>query len=129
MDLKQLRTFYYVAKYGTLLKAANHLKLSSPAISMQLKKLERGLGVKLFDRHPSKLILTGHGSVVMNEASHVFDALTGLEEAVSIGPQIYTGRLTISLGTDLSKSFCTTHRRFQPKTPAVANHHFIKTVR
>ena len=48
MDLPNLRAFYFVGKHGSLRLAAAYLKLSSPAISVQLKKLERNLGVKLW---------------------------------------------------------------------------------
>jgi DNA-binding transcriptional LysR family regulator len=56
MDLRNLRAFYFVGKYGSLLKAANYLKLTSPAISVQVKKLEADLRLKLFDRCPNKLM-------------------------------------------------------------------------
>jgi Bacterial regulatory helix-turn-helix protein, lysR family len=58
MDFRNLRSFYLISKYGTLLKAANYLKITLAAVSVQLKKLEDELRAKLFERHTNKLLLT-----------------------------------------------------------------------
>lgn len=119
MDLRNLRAFYFVGKYGSLLKAAAYLKLSSPAISVQLKKLESNLGVKLFERHPNKLILTKRGEVLLNEAARVFDALVRLREVASQDADLHSGKLTIALGSDLPKYFAPRIAAFSHKHPAL----------
>jgi len=103
MDPRKLRAFYYVGKYGSLLTAANYLKVSSPAISVQLKALEKELQVKLFHRKPNRLILTEHGRLLLNKASRVFEAMTQFEETASQAPQTDSELLTIALGSDLPK--------------------------
>jgi DNA-binding transcriptional LysR family regulator len=103
MDPRKLRAFYYVGKYGSLLTAANYLKVSSPAISVQLKALEKELQVKLFHRYPNRLILTEHGRLLLNKASRVFEAMTQFEETASQAPQTDSELLTIALGSDLPK--------------------------
>jgi DNA-binding transcriptional LysR family regulator len=117
LDPRKLRVFYYVGKYGSLLKAANYLKVSSPAISVQLKKLERELQVKLFDRYPNKVILTEKGRLLLDEANHVFEALERLKEAVSQTPQTDSGTLTIALGSDLPKFLAPQIAAFSHKYP------------
>lgn len=119
MDLKKLRAFYAVGEHGSLRKAAKHLRLTSPAISVQLKKLEKELGTPLFTRRSNRLFLTEQGRVVLNEARHVFEALTKFKEAISVEPQIYSGKLTISVGTDLSKFFAPRVAAFSQKHPAL----------
>jgi len=103
MDPRKLRAFYYVGKYGSLLTAANYLKVSSPAISVQLKALEKELQVKLFHRYPNRLVLTEHGRLLLNKASRVFEAMTQFEETASQAPQTDSELLTIALGSDLPK--------------------------
>ena len=117
MDLRNLRAFYFVGTYGSLLKAAAYLKLSSPAISVQLKKLEKDLGVRLFERRPNKLVLTDRGQIVLKEAAHVLDALTRLQEVASRGSDEHSGKLTLALGSDLPKYFAPRIAAFSQKHP------------
>jgi DNA-binding transcriptional LysR family regulator len=117
MDLKRLHAFYFVGKYGTVTKAANYLKLTPAAISLQLKKLESELRVKIFERHPNKLALTERGRVLFKEANHVFEAVTRMEEAVSHNSSRYSGKLTIALGSDLPAFFAPRIAAFSQKHP------------
>ena len=119
MDLRNLRAFYFVGKYGSLLRAAAYLKLSSPAISVQLKKLENDLGVQLFERHPNKLILTRKGEALLNETTRVFDALTRLQEVASQGAGLPSGKLTIAVGSDMPKYFAPQIAAFSHKHPGL----------
>jgi DNA-binding transcriptional LysR family regulator len=105
MDLEQLRTFYFVAKYGSLPRAANYLKLTTPAISLRLKKFEENLKAKLFDRYPNRLELTDKGRLFLREVGHVFEAIDKLQAVIAPHPGSYSGRLTISLGRDLARFF------------------------
>jgi len=105
MNLKHLTAFYLVAKHGRLLQAANHLGLSVPTISLQIKTLESELGVQLFQHRPNKLILTEPGRVFFKEIKGVFDALDRAKSAVSMDGESYTGRISISLGSDIAKFF------------------------
>ena len=50
MNLYHLKTFYTIAKVGSLTGAADMLCLTQPAVTVQIKTLESSLGVKLFDR-------------------------------------------------------------------------------
>lgn len=117
MELKNLRAFYFVGKYGSLPKAANYLKLTSPAISVQLKKLEKELRVKLFDRHPNKLVLTDKGRILLNEVSRILDSLTKLQDVASQAPHVASEKLTIALGSDLPKFLAPKIAVFSQKHP------------
>src|SRR6266850_5972681 len=100
MNLNQLRAFYLVGKYGSLIKAADHLKLTPAAISLRLKAFEAELRATVFDRGPNKLILTEKGRILLREATNVFDALTRMQEAVNEGPDAYSGKITLAFGRD-----------------------------
>ena len=50
VELEQLKQLIAFVKYGTLSKAAEKLYISQPALSRSIQKLEKTLGVELFDR-------------------------------------------------------------------------------
>lgn len=60
--LKVSRT---VAEHLSFRKAAEHLFLTQPAVTQQVKALEDELGVRLFDRTPKGVSLTEQGSLLL----------------------------------------------------------------
>jgi len=52
MNLHQLRVFYVTAQHMSFTAAAQELFMTQPAVSLQVKALEKQLGVKLFERDP-----------------------------------------------------------------------------
>ena len=117
MDLRHLRAFHFVGKYGSLKMAANYLKLTSAAISLQIKKLERELRVQLFDRHPNKLILTQTGAVLLKQAGAILEACSKLQDSATKGSHGYSEKLTIAFGSDLPKHFAPRIAAFSQSHP------------
>lgn len=117
MDLKKLRAFHFVAKYGSLKMAANYLKLTSPAISLQIKKLERELRVQLFDRYPNKLVLTQTGAVLLKQTGVILDALSKLQDSATKGSDGYSEKLTVAFSSDLPKHFAPRIAAFSQSHP------------
>src|SRR6476660_1737962 len=78
MDLKQLNALLAVADAGTVTKAARLLHLEQPAVSRQLKLLETELGLTLFERSRSGMVLTDSGDVLVGYARR---AVAELEKA------------------------------------------------
>lgn len=72
INYQHLRYFWVVAREGTITRATRHLHLTQPAISAQLKKLERSLGEKLFEKSGRNLVLTEAGKVVLRYADEIF---------------------------------------------------------
>ncbi len=68
MRWDKLRTFYYVAKFGSFTKAAQHLCVAQPAISRQVSDLEHRIGHPLFKRLPKGLVLTEQGQLLFQSA-------------------------------------------------------------
>lgn len=56
------------AKCGTLAKAAQQLSITQPALTRSMKKIEKELGVTLFDRQPNKISLNETGRFAAQEA-------------------------------------------------------------
>ena len=74
MELYQLRSFAAVAELGHLTRAAEKLHISQPALSAQIKALEDELGVALFERVSSGMVLTSAGRKLLPEAQKVVAA-------------------------------------------------------
>ncbi len=66
--------FYFktIAEEGSVSKAAEKLRIGQPTISAQLKQFEDTIGVKLFERHHKKLILTEQGKVALDYSKNIF---------------------------------------------------------
>ena len=60
-SLTHLRSFIAIAEHGSLSRAAQALHYSQPALSLQLRALERDLDCRLFDRTARGLRLTTAG--------------------------------------------------------------------
>jgi len=50
LTFRQLRVFTEVVRQGSIQRAAEHLHLTPPAVSMQIKEIENQVGLALFDR-------------------------------------------------------------------------------
>lgn len=81
MDLDQLKGFYYVARLGSFTEAAGRLYLTQPAISLQIKALERELGERLLERSGRRVRLTPAGETILAHAEAVLGKLDELEQA------------------------------------------------
>ncbi|GEO69077.1 LysR family transcriptional regulator [Levilactobacillus acidifarinae] len=66
--------FYEIYQTGNLTQAAKNLYLSQPALSISLAKLERQLGVTLFDRSQKPLALTAEGHLYLQAVLKVRNA-------------------------------------------------------
>ncbi|VIO73297.1 Hca operon transcriptional activator HcaR [Bradyrhizobium ivorense] len=68
MDLKRLRYFVAVAEEGHVTRAAEKVGMQQPALSLQIKALERELDVQLFRRIPRGVELTSAGEALLADA-------------------------------------------------------------
>ncbi|MBI3516523.1 MAG: LysR family transcriptional regulator [Proteobacteria bacterium] len=71
METRTLRYFQAVAEFGSYSRAAEFLRISQPAISRQVRRLEAELGSALFARHGHGVSLTDAGRVLL-QRSQVF---------------------------------------------------------
>ena len=79
MELYQLRSFAAIAELGQLTRAAEKLHVSQPAVSAQLKALEDKLGLALFARTTTGMVLTVPGTRLLKEAEKVLAAARDLQ--------------------------------------------------
>lgn len=98
MELLQLRYFRALAKNEQLTKTAHELMVSPPALSATISKLEKELGVLLFDRVGRSIRLNANGKLFLN---YVDSALLSLDNGISAMEDI-SGRLNQPLSVALT---------------------------
>jgi DNA-binding transcriptional LysR family regulator len=75
LETRHLRYFLAVASELNFRKAAEQLYISQPGLSRQIKEMEEGLGIKLFERTNRKVALTKAGEYLRTELSRHFKSL------------------------------------------------------
>lgn len=95
MDLHYLELFNTVATYESYKKASDILHISQPALSVQIKKLEEQIGLKLFDKIGNKIHLSEHGVMLFEYTKRIFSIVSEIEESVSNTHNFIGGTLHI----------------------------------
>ena len=96
MDLRRIRTFVAVAELGTVSKASVHLRIAQPALSRQIGSFEEELGLKLFDRIGSRLVLTGAGEQMLGECRALLNHAQAVGERAHLLGRGDTGVLKVA---------------------------------
>ena len=97
LTLKQLRYFEALARHGHFGRAAEAAAISQPALSMQIKELEDGLGAPLFDRSARAIRLTGFGEEFATRARDILRLVEELEDSARIARDQMAGRLRLGV--------------------------------
>ena len=95
--LKQFRTFSAVARLKSFARAAEELHLTPPAVSMQIKELEEGVGLPLFDRTAKAVSPTMTGEYLLVYVRRLLATLKDAEDAMARLKGAETGLVSIGM--------------------------------
>jgi len=99
MNIHQLQIFYAVVQRKSITAAASELHLTQPAVSLQVKALEKNLGLPLLERGGSKLRLTQAGEALYRCAISILHAKDEAERAIGELSAATKGKLILGANT------------------------------
>jgi DNA-binding transcriptional LysR family regulator len=87
MQLRQIRHFLAAVDHGSITQASIEQNVTQPTLTRSIQKLEESLKVKLLDRGPGGIALTGYGEtfaeharIIVSDASHASSDLRAMRE-------------------------------------------------
>ncbi|WP_160110414.1 LysR family transcriptional regulator, partial [Caballeronia arvi] len=92
MRIEDLNTFLAVAETSHVGRAAERLGLTQPALTKGIQRLERELGLQLFERTPKGMELTSAGEAFYARAQHV---RANLDAAIQEATELALGKLGV----------------------------------
>lgn len=102
-NLRRISHFVAVAEATSLSKAARLLKMSQPALTASIRKLEEELGVALFDRKAG-FAITPLGSELLPRAREALARMADLEREVQLLQEAEVGELRVGCGPTMADS-------------------------
>ena len=97
MNLKQLEAFYLVVKRKGVTRAAEELNVTQPAVTIQVKSLEKSLNLELIQHLGKRVQLTEAGELLYQYADKIFDLVGEASEKMKDFKKLMRG--TLKIGT------------------------------
>ena len=117
MELQQLKYFKTVAEIGKISEAAEALFISAPALSTSISRLEKELGMQLFDRTNNRIALNAQGEIFLRHTNIVFNTLQNAkkelrESLLQQGPHISLLSVNTAMWVSLITAFLSEHPQY-----------------
>lgn len=120
VNLEWYRVFYWIAKTGSLSKAAERLHITQPAVSHTVKRLEDSLGGQLFFRTPKGVTLTTEGEVLFRYIEQAFSFVEIGEKAIADMNSLISGEIAIGASDTLCKHYLLPYlEKFHSQHPGI----------
>ena len=138
MELRHLRYFVAVAEERSFVQAARRLRLAQPALSKQVRDLERELGVQLFVRLPRGIRVTpagetflGHARSTLEAAERAIAGARSSAKAGAFGLQFAHGELAVytTMIEDLLAAFHDAHPEAQVRVSSRSDQDAYRALR
>lgn len=95
MELRQLQYALQIAVDKNFSRAAEKLHIAQPSLSQQLSKLEKEIGVLLFQRTTNSVEVTYAGSLFVEKAQKILDMVEQLKQEMEDISQMRKGKLVV----------------------------------
>ena len=133
MELYVMRYVLAVADAGNFSLAAQNCDVGQPALSQQVAKLEKELGVVLFSRNPRGAVLTEAGREFVMRAREILQRAQALQEEMSYYAGLRKGALNLGIITSLQcidfggmlSAFCCSYPNISVNILQNGTHHLI----
>lgn len=102
VTIRQLKVFDSVARHLSYTKAADDLHLTQPAVSMQIKQLERAVDLPLFEVLGKKVYLTHAGEAFHNHTQQILSQLKQAAEEMDALKGIDRGRVRVAIASTVN---------------------------
>ncbi|WP_323120444.1 LysR substrate-binding domain-containing protein [Burkholderia alba] len=103
MDLRQLRYFVKVVEYGNVTHASEALHIAQPAVSQQMRNLERDLGMQLLERSPHGVAPTAAGRTLYRHAIELLRQADGTQELLRRDAELPQGRVSVGMPSSTAR--------------------------
>lgn len=122
MELQQLKYFLVLAESENVTKAAASLNIAQPALSQSIKRLEKELGVPLFERTGRRLHLNEAGKFFEEKVKPLMQTLDALPRQVQdiSGMVKRTVRVSALSASQLSTEIIIAYRELHPEVNFIA---------
>src|SRR5262249_1829989 len=97
LDIRHLRYFLAVAEARSFSRAADRLGISQPSVSQQMRDLETGLRVPLFQRRGKRILLTPRGLIFQEHARVILHQLENSLRELNSEPGELRGALHLGV--------------------------------
>jgi len=123
LRLRDLFVFFTVVEYGSMAKAADKLRVSTPSISEVIASLEHALGVRLLDRTTKGIVTTPYGDALLVRGRAAFDELRQGIRDIDFIADPNAGELRIGCPESIAAGFLVSVlTRFSRDHPRVSAH-------
>lgn len=120
INLELYKVFYYVAKNGSISRAANELSISQPAISKSVKSLEEQMNTNLFIRKRDGVELTEAGITFYKKIKDAMDLIYSAENDLKVLTNMESGIINIGASKTILHEFLMPYiKKFHKKYPKI----------
>lgn len=104
MQLEELKTFIAVAEFKNFTRAAEHLNMSQPTVSLHIKHLEEELHAALFMRAKKEFHITPAGELLYKRATQLLQLAAQMKEEILWQHKEVIGVLRIAVSYTIGES-------------------------
>ena len=104
MELYQIRSFVAVARSGGFAAAADQLEVTPSSVTRAVAKLEKSLGLRLFNRTTRSVILTEAGEAFLARISPGLDEIDAAVDMARTGSEELSGTLRVGASVSFGQS-------------------------